>query len=158
MFDRPIAPVLAALAVAGLAVSALADPLTLPASFRSWTHVKSVVAYDQTDAFYGFRNVYANDAAIGPLRHGGPYPDGAALVMSFHEPVAKDGHYVEGKAMKYVVMVRSAAAKKTDGWRYEAFAAGDPTPLVGDAAYEKCHACHVAGAKDRGFVFSRYVD
>ena len=130
----------------------------LPAVCRSWTHVKSAVAYNTDDAFYGYRNVYVNAAGEDALRGGGDYPDGSVLVMSFHVPVKNADTYVQGKPMKTVIMQKDHKGfAATGGWGYEAYKAGDTAPLVGDKAVEKSHACHAAQAGGRDFVFSSYV-
>jgi len=149
-----------ALSVGWLSLTAFAGDqagnIALPSDFRSWTHTKSTVEPDKKNPFYGFRNIYVNDTGIEAMRNGTAYPDGSQIVMSFHEPVLTDGAYAQGKLIKYVLMLKDSSLTATDGWTYEAYAAGSTTPIVGANVVDKCHGCHTA-RKESDFVFSTYV-
>jgi len=130
--------------------------IPFPADFRGWNHTKSIVEPDKENPFHGFRNIYVNDTGIEAMKNGTAYPDGSLIVMSFHEPVLTEGAYAQGKPIKYVLMLKDASATASDGWTYEAYAAGAMKPLVGDKVVEKCHDCHTA-RRENDFVFSTYV-
>lgn len=131
--------------------------IPFPEDFRGWTHTKSTAETDRENPFFGYRNVYVNDIGIEAMRSGTAYPDGSLIVMSFHEPVAQDSAIVQGKPMKYVLMLKDSDARETDGWRYEAYPADTMTPIVGADAAEKCHGCHTS-RREQDFVFSGYVE
>jgi Cytochrome P460 len=135
---------------------ALATSPERPPGYREWTHVKSMVITDKQHGLYGFHHVYANSKALPALKQGTAYPEGAGLVVTFYEVETDGGTISQGRKLKEVFMRRDATAKATGGWVYSAFGA-DGAPREIDAA-KACHACHVAGAKDREFVFSRWVD
>ncbi len=127
-----------------------------PEGYRYWTHVKSMVIYDKGHPLYGFHNVYANPTALPTVKSGGVYGEGSMFVVSFYEAAHGDGSYSQGAPLQIVVMKKDRGFADTGGWAYEAFKAGDKTPLIGAQAAEKCHACHTAVADD-DYVFSHYI-
>lgn len=130
--------------------------VSLPADFRSWAHTKSMVIPDKGHGLYGFHNIYANDTALPTLRKGGTYEQGAAFVVSFYEVVVDGGATVQGKKIQDLLMVKDSKADRTGGWTYAAFGP-DGKPLQVDPV-KACYECHEQGAKDRDFIFSKYVE
>jgi hypothetical protein len=151
----------AALSAACLSMAAFAGGaggnISLPDDFRGWTHTKSVVTTDTEHPLHGFRNIYINDTGIQAMTNGTAYPDGSLIVMSFHEVVQEDGAVVQGKAIKYVLMLKDSGLTESNGWTYEAYLAGAMKPLVGGNVVEKCHGCHTA-REDTDYVFSTYTE
>lgn len=136
------------------ATSALAEEPTLPANYRAWQHVKSMVIADPKHPLGGFHHVYVEPKALAAFKAGKGYPEGSWLVVPFYE-VKDEGGMVQQGALKMVAtMKRSAAAKDTGGWVWAAFDPdGKALPIDGKTA---CFACH-APKKDRDFVFSEWA-
>ncbi len=156
----------AAMAVAGLlALAALAqeggpDPDVKLPDYREWTHVKSMVIFDEAhplfNAFGGMHHVYANEKALAGTKAGGPYPDGSALVFVLYDVENAGGAYqAAGKKVTAVMLKDSRRYKNTGGWAFQAW---DPSgaPLVTDGG-ASCFACHANGASSTDYVFSRFV-
>src|SRR5258705_6785152 len=76
-----------------------ADDLKLPASFRNWYHVNTMVI-DKGSPFFeamgGMHNVYINSTGETALKTGEPYPDKTVFLVDLHEFTISDGSYVEG--------------------------------------------------------------
>jgi hypothetical protein len=146
--------VVAAVLVA--ATTALAAAWPHPPEFRAWTHVKSMVITDRSHGLYGFHDVYADAAALGALRSGHAYPEGAQFAVSFYE-VTTDGPMLgQGKKLMDTFMRKDAGAKATGGWAFGA-SGPDGKPLAIEVA-KACYECHATGAKASGLVFSRWVE
>lgn len=150
---------LVAVIVLAAAVSTLlADEkaAALPKDFRSWTHTKSMVIPDKNHGLYGFHNIYANDAALGALKAGGKFPEGAAMVASFYEVVVDVGMTTQGKKLMDVYMEKDKSAGKTGGWVYAAFGPDGKAKAIDPV--KDCYDCHAVGAKGTDFVFHKYID
>jgi hypothetical protein len=137
-----------------------ADDLKLPASFRHWYHVNTMVIDKGSplfEAMGGMHNVYINSTGETALKKGEPYPDKTVLLVDLHEFVTSDGSYVEGPRKATAVMLKDKKKyASTGGWGWQAWAGGDPTkPLVTDAT-KQCFECHQA-RKDQHYVYSTYI-
>jgi hypothetical protein len=141
---------------ATLAVADMHGAGDLPKDFRSWTHTKSMVIPDKSHGLYGFHNIYANDKALPTLKDGGTYEQGSVFVVSFYDVVSDGGATVAGKKIQDVLMVKNKKAAKTGGWFYAAFGP-DGKPKQIDPV-KGCYECHLQGAKETDFVFSKYVE
>lgn len=152
-FLLPLA-VVGALLSAGLCLAAEFAPL--PKGFRSWTHTKSMVIPDKSHGLYGFHNIYANSKALGPLKSGGTYPEGASFVVSFYEVKTEGGASNQGAKIMDAVMVKTPKAKSTGGWAYGVY---DPMgKKKGMDVAKGCYECHHAQAKASDYVFEKYID
>ena len=61
-----------------------ADDLKLPASYRNWYHVNTMVIDKGSplfEAMGGMHNVYINSTGETALKKGGPYPDKTVLLV-----------------------------------------------------------------------------
>lgn len=143
-------------AAALFAVQVAAMHHELPAGFRAWAHVKSMVITDKAHGLYGFHNVYANPGALEAQRTGKPYPKGAAFVVSFYEVTTDGAMLSQGKKIMDATMKKDDAAKQTGGWWFNAFGP-DGKPLGFDVV-KGCYECHAGGAKNSDLVFSKYVE
>jgi hypothetical protein len=137
-----------------------ADDLRLPASFRNWYHVNTMVIDKGSplfEAMGGMHNVYVNSTGETALKNGKSYPDKTVLLVDLHEFTVADGSYLEGprKAAAIILKDRKKHAS-TGGWGFQAWAGGDPTkPLVTDPAIQ-CFECHQS-KKGQDYVYSSYV-
>ena len=88
-----------------------ADGLKLPASFRHWYHVNTMVIDKGSplfEAMGGMHNVYINSTGETALKKGEPYPDKTVFLVDLHEftiaegslrgrPTEGDRHHAEGQ-------------------------------------------------------------
>lgn len=137
-----------------------ADTIKLPAGYRSWFHVNTMVIDKASPLFEGLggmHNVYVNSRGQAALKKGVAYPDGSVFVSDVHEFTMSDGSYVEGPRKGLGVMVKDQKKyASTGGWGFQLFAGGDPKkPIVNDAA-KQCFECHQP-KKDQDYVFSTYI-
>jgi hypothetical protein len=137
-----------------------ANDLKLPASFRHWYHVNTMVIDKGSplfEAMGGMHNVYINSTGESALKKGEPYPDKTVLLIDLHEFTVADGSYVEGSRKATAIMLKDKKKyASTGGWGFQAWAGGDPAkPLVTDPAKE-CFACHQP-KKDQDYVYSTYI-
>ena len=137
-----------------------ADDLKLPASFRHWYHVNTMVIDKGSplfEAMGGMHNVYINSTGETALKKGEPYPDKTVLLVDLHEFTISDGSYVEGPRKATAIMLKDKKKyASTGGWGFQAWAGGDPAkPLVTDAT-KQCFECHQA-RKDHDYVYSTYI-
>ncbi len=114
-----------------------ADDLKLPASFRHWYHVNTMVIDKGSplfEAMGGMHNVYINSTGEAALKKGGPYPDKTVLLVDLHEFSISDGSFVEGPRKATAIMLKDKKKyASTGGWGFQAWAGGDPTkPIVTD--------------------------
>jgi hypothetical protein len=135
-----------------------ADNLKLPASYRNWYHVNTMVI-DKGSPFFeamgGMHNI--NSTGETALKKGEPYPDKTVFLVDLHEFTISDGSYVEGPC-KVTAIMRKDKKKyaSTGGWGFQAWAGGDPTkPLVTDPT-KQCFECHQP-KKDQDYVYSTYI-
>ena len=74
-----------------------ADDLKLPASFRNWYHVNTMVIDKGSPLFQamgGMHNVYINASGEAALKKGQPYPDKTEFLVDLHEfTCLSDGSY-----------------------------------------------------------------
>jgi hypothetical protein len=140
------------------AVAVCLAAATLPAAEkgRSWTHTKSMVIPDKSHGLYGFHNIYANDAALGGLKAGGKFPEGAAFVASFYDVVVEAWMTSQGKKLMDVYMEKDKSAEKTGGWVYAAFGPDGKAKAIDPV--KDCYDCHAVGAKGADFIFHKYID
>ncbi len=134
-----------------------ADDLTLPASFRNWYHVNTMVIDKDSPLFAamgGMHNVYINSTGENALRKGEPYPDKTVLLVDLHAFTISDGAYVEGPRKATAIMLKDRKKfASTGGWGFQAWAGGDPTkPLVTDPT-KQCFECHQP-KRDQDYVYS----
>jgi hypothetical protein len=136
--------------------------VAFPKDYRTWTHVKSMVIYNDKHelfgAFGGIHHVYANKKALAALKNKTDFPNGSTLVLDLLALGDSPGAYAEGQRKLIGVITRDMAKyKDTSGWGWQAFVGGDPNqPALKTAAEQKaCDTCHQqVGAKH--FVFSDY--
>jgi Cytochrome P460 len=134
--------------------------LKLPASFRHWYHVNTMVIDKGSplfEAMGGMHNVFINSTGETALKKGGPYPDKTVLLIDLHEFTISDGSYVEGPRKLTGIMLKDKKKyASTGGWGFQAWLGGDPTkPLVTDPT-KQCFECHQA-RKDQDYVYSTYI-
>jgi hypothetical protein len=137
-----------------------ADDLKLPASFRRWYHVNTIVIDKGSplfEAMGGMHNVYINSTEENALEKGEPYPDKTVFLVDLHEFIISDDSYVEGPRKATAIMLKDKKKyAATGGWGFQAWAGGDPTkPLVMDPT-KQCFECHQA-KKDQDYVYSTYI-
>jgi hypothetical protein len=76
-----------------------ASDLELPASYRDWYHVNTMVIDKGSplfEAMGGMHNVYINSTGETALKKGEPYPDKTVFLVDLHAFTIADGSYVEG--------------------------------------------------------------
>lgn len=145
-----------------LAFSEAPYPVKYPKDYRQWTHVKSMVIFDQKHplfgAFGGIHHIYANKLAYQALIKNTDYPKGAAFAFDLLDIKESSGAYVEGDRKFLAVMERDAQKfKDTEGWSWQVYQKGDPTKvaLTDRSAQKACSTCHTeVGAKH--FVFTTW--
>ncbi len=135
-----------------------AEPVPYPEEYRSWTHVKSMVLFDDhplADPFEGIHHVYANAAALEGLREGS-FADGAILVFDLLEATRGGGALIEGTRKRIDVMHRDASRYASTGdWGYETFVGDSRSERLVQDVVASCHACHTSRA-NQSFVFSQW--
>ena len=148
-------------AAAGIAQAA--EPVAYPEDYRDWTHVKSMVIYDDhplADPFKGIHHVYANDAAQAGLASG-DYADGAAFAFDQLAFVTKGSSSAEGGRVLLGLMVKDRARfPDTGGWGFEGWRGGSRVDrLVGDggAGCFSCFGCPTQ-VQEQDYVFTRWRD
>ena len=137
-----------------------AGDLKLPASFRNWYHVNTMVIDKGSplfEAMGGMHNVYINSTGEPALKKGAPYPDKTVLLVDLHEFTIADGSYVEGPRKATAIMLKDKKKyASTGGWGFQAWAGGDPAkPLVTDPV-KQCFECHQP-KKAQDYAFSTYI-
>ena len=137
-----------------------ADAINIPADYRSWFHVNTLVVgkeSPQFNALGGMHVIHVNPEGVAALKKGGPYPDGTIFLDDLHESTIADGAYAEGPLKALTIMVKNAKKyKSTGGWGFQAWAGGDPNkPIVSDAT-KQCFECHTP-KKGQDYVYSTYV-
>jgi hypothetical protein len=137
-----------------------AGDLKLPASFRHWYHVNTMIIDKGSplfEAMGGMHNVYINSTGETALKKGGPYPDKTELLIDLHEFTVADGSDVEGPRKATAIMLKdNKKYASTGGWGFQAWAGGDPAkPLVTDPL-KQCFECHQP-KKDQDYVYSTYI-
>ncbi|MBL8913605.1 MAG: cytochrome P460 family protein [Archangium sp.] len=149
------AALVATFVMAGPPAATPETKVAFPKEYRRWLHSKSMVIPDKAHGLYGFHHVYVEPLALDAYRSGKGYPEGARLVVPFHEVKDADGMVQEGPLKWVAVMQRDSAAKDTGGWRWLSFdAKGQPQTIDQKTA---CYSCH-APKKDRAFVFSEWLE
>jgi hypothetical protein len=136
------------------------DDLKLPASFRNWYHVNTMVIDKGSPLFAamgGMHNVYINSTGENALENGEPYPDETVFLIDLHEFTISDGSYVEGPRKATAIMLKDKKKyASTGGWGFQAWAGGDRTkPLVKDPT-KQCFECHQP-KRDQDYVYSTYI-
>jgi hypothetical protein len=147
------------LAILSISAESAGD-LKLPASFRNWYHVNTMVIDKGSplfEAMGGMHNVYINSTGEPALKKGKPYPDKTVLLLDLHEFTISDGSYVEGPRKATAIMLKDKKKyASTGGWGFQAWAEGNQTkPLVTDPV-KQCFECHQP-KKDQDYVYSTYI-
>lgn len=152
------AGILTVMAVGVLAAGKAPD-VAFPDGYRSWRHVKSVVAGPEHKSFateggkiYHF---YANPQAVEGYT-AGKFPNGSVLVRETLRTVSGEGDaqgmLKEGERSALDVMVKDDRVYgETGGWGFETFDAKNAR--LGEKARMQCFACH-GKQKDRDSVFT----
>jgi hypothetical protein len=133
--------------------------VSYPAGYRDWTHVKSMLIFDEKHPLYnpfgGLHHIYVNAKGLTAYRKGGPFPDGTVIVFDLLEARMDQGAYVEGSRKFIGVMQKdSRKFKETAGWGFDAFEKDTKNSFVKDGG-KSCFNCH-AGQKEKDHVFSKY--
>jgi len=138
------------------------EDLKLPTDYRQWTHVKSMVIFDEKHPLFkdfgGLHHIYVNARGLEASRQRGSYPDGSTLVFVLYEASNQGGAYVAGKKKVEAIMVKdSRQFADTGGWGFQAF---DPETgkalLTAEKARTGCFDCHAA-QKAHDYVFSQFT-
>jgi Cytochrome P460 len=137
-----------------------ADDLKIPADYRSWFHVNTLVVDKTSPQFAvlgGMHIIHINAEGVAALKKGGPYPDGTMFLDDVHDVTVSDGSYAEGALKALTLMVKDAKMyASTGGWGFQLWAEGDPKkPMVTDAT-KQCFECHQP-QKDHDYVYSTYI-
>jgi hypothetical protein len=129
-----------------------------PDGYRSWTHVKSMVLFEDhalADPFEGMHHIYANAAAMAGLQSGS-YSDDAIFVFDLLGAIRADGVLVEGDRKRIDVMHRDTSRHpSTGGWGYVTFVGNSHTERLDQDVATGCYACHQSLA-NQAYVFSRW--
>lgn len=149
-----------AIAAALLALPAAApagDPLALPAGYRDWPFVKSMViveGHPLYGSFGGMHHIYVNDRGLAASRGGETYPDGSVLVFDLFESSGSGHAYTQGPRKVTALMVKDGAQfAATGGWGFQAYTPGVTAGIVNDPVTQ-CYTCHTE-RRAHDFVFSR---
>jgi len=139
------------LVVLGLAAAEISPEVPYPGNYRSWQHVKSVVAVEGGKIFH----FYANQPAIEGY-HAGKFANGSILVRETLRTVAGEGEskgmLKEGEFTALDVMVKDDQLyKDTAGWGFETFDSNASPSTKADRA--QCYTCH-SKQKDHDLVFT----
>jgi hypothetical protein len=137
--------------ILGLTGAETTPEVLYPGNYRSWQHVKSVVAVEGGKIYH----FYANQPAIEGY-HDGKFPNGSILVRETLGTVAGEGEskgmLKEGEFTSLDVMVKDDHAyKDTQGWGFETFDSNATHSPKTDRS--QCYSCH-AKQKDHDFVFT----
>jgi len=140
-------------------VAQSADEIKIPAGYRSWFHVNTLIidkASPLFEALGGMHNIYINSTGEPALKNGTSYPDSTIFLDDVHDVIASDGSYAEGPRKAITIMIKENKQASTGGWVWQAWASGDPAkPLVTNAV-KQCFECHQA-RKDNDYVYSTYI-
>lgn len=130
----------------------------VPKDYRNWMHVKSMVlekGHPLFDAFGGIHHVYVNKKGAAAVKKSGPYAEGTIFVFDLFEANESGGALTEGERKVIATMTKDKKFAATGGWRWEAYAGGDPNrQIVKDPASE-CWSCHSPQDKT-DYVFSTW--
>src|SRR5262249_13710231 len=137
---KPLTILVIAIAIAASVLTALlytvaaADDVPLPAGYRNWFHVNTMIVGKDSplfDALAGMHNVHVNSTGEAALKKGGPYPDGTVFVTDLHDVTVSDGSYAEGPLIGVAVMAKDAKKyASTGGWGFQFFAGADPQKKI----------------------------
>lgn len=116
--------------------------VSFPDGYRSWQHVKSVIAAAEGGKIFQF---YANEHAVEGYRTG-RFPDGSIIVRETLRTI--DGERVALDVMKK----DDQLYKETSGWGFETFD-GDKNARLTETDRAQCYSCH-SKQKDRDLVFT----
>jgi Cytochrome P460 len=147
------ARVFVALLLIALGAKATETPeVPFPGGYRSWQHVKSVVAGPEGGKIFHF---YANPQAVEGYREG-KFPNGSVLVRETLRTIAGEGEskgmLKEGDRTALDVMIKDERLYgETGGWGFETFDAMKARRAESNGA--KCYACH-SKQKDHDLVFT----
>lgn len=129
-----------------------------PEDYRNWSHVKSMVIFDQKHPLYnpfnGIHHVYVNKKGLDTIKKSGhrKFANGTVIAIVFYEHIPDNGAYVEGKKRLEAFMIKNSKKyASTEGWGYYAYD-GDGKNIVNDMSKD-CHSCH-SQVRDSDFVFS----
>ena len=132
--------------------------ITIPAGYRQWQHVKTVVIGEKSAFFAtsgGMYHVYANDRAMEGYRTG-TFADGSVIVFDLLEVKDVEGNTIERARKRIDIMAKDTVKYAgTGGWAYETFLPnGEKSPAAKEAV-GNCFTCHQQ-AKKTDYVFSKY--
>ncbi len=134
------------------------EQVPYPEGYRNWTHVKSMVLFEDhplADPFEGIHHVYANAAALKGLQEGS-YADGSYFVFDLREAPQSEGALTEGARKRLDVMLRDASRyASTGGWGYDTFVGDSQSERLAQDVAVACYACHSSRA-NQGYVFSEW--
>jgi Cytochrome P460 len=137
-----------------------ADDIQIPAGYRKWFHVNTMIVDKNSplfDALGGMHIVHVNSIGEAALKKGGPYPDGTVFLTDLHDFTVSDGSYAEGPLKGLAVMVKDAKKyASTGGWGFQFFVGGDPQKKGVTDAAKQCFECHQP-KKDQDYVYSTYI-
>ena len=138
-----------------LAVGA-AEKVSLPRGYEKWAKSKEKVVTDKNSPFYGIHYIYVDKKALPAYQKGAGYPEGSRFVVEFFGIREEGGKQVAGKKSMVVLMKKDKKQTATGGWLFAGFGAdGKPS---GVDPVKNCFECHLKEAKDREFVYSKFVD
>jgi len=137
-----------------------ADDLELPASFRNWYQVNTMLIDKGSplfEAMGGMHNVYINSTGEAALKKGEPYRDKTVLLLDLHEFTISDGSYVAGPRKATAIMPKDKTKYVSKGgWGFQAWAGGDPTKSSVTDPTKQCFECNQP-KKDQDYVYSTYI-
>jgi len=145
---------------AAMAVAGDALPVAYPDGYRDWTHVKSMVIFDEKHplfgSFGGIHHVYANDMATKAMKAKQPLPSGSVVVFDLLAIDESSGAYTEGARKFVAVMEYNDKYKKSSGWGWQAFG-GDTRDTVLNTLADQvaCATCHEE-VSAKQFLFSEW--
>jgi len=142
-----------------------------PEGWRDWTHIKSMVIFDDSHplfgAFGGIHHVYGNDAAVKALKAKSKLPVGSKIVFDLLEIDTASGAHTEGKR-KFTAVMEYNPKKyaATEGWGWQAWGGDSRDTVLNDLASQKsCSTCHdtiregdeiMATAPDKQRIFTEW--
>ena len=134
------------------------EPVPYPEGYRLWTHVNSMVLFENhalAEQFGGLHHVYANELALEGLQNGS-YADGAVFVFDLLEAQRSDDALTQGARKRVDVMHRNASRyASTGGWGFDTFAANSRSERLVTDGGVSCYECHTQQA-EKSFVFSHW--
>ena len=133
-------------------------PVSYPAGYREWVHVKSGVlgAEFPAEPERGIHHIYANKAALAGLESG-TFEDGSILVYDLVSLAEKNGVGTEGARRRIDVMIKNSMRySSSGGWGFGRFMSDDrERDVLTTDVRNVCFQCHEK-QKAHGLVFSEF--